>query len=128
MTKKGQFTHWAMIDLLFTIDHGFFIKPRSSLIDRIYKMRLVFFHCPKKNQKIDHRKMKRLIIYDRKSMIGLKNWFLKTDQSIMIENQFLIGITAYQFTLDFVIIFCVPYISHVLIWISVSETFFSFKN
>ncbi len=46
---------------------------------------------PKINQKINYRKMKRLIIYDRKSMIGSKKQFLKTDQSIMIKNQFLIG-------------------------------------
>ncbi len=39
--------------------------------------------------------MKRSIIYDRKSMIRSKNQFLKTDQSIMIENQFLIGITNF---------------------------------
>ncbi len=38
--------------------------------------------------------MKRLIIYDRKSMIGSKNRFLKADQSITIETWFLIGITT----------------------------------
>ncbi len=53
-----------------------------------------FFIVKKKNQKIDHGKMKKLIIYDRKSMIGSKNWFLKTDQSIIIENRFLIAITT----------------------------------
>ncbi len=52
------------------------------------------FLTQKENRKIDHRKMKRSIIYDQKSMNGLKNWFFKTDQSIMIENQFLIGITG----------------------------------
>ncbi len=34
-------------------------------------------------------------MYDQKSMIELKYRFLKTDQSIMIENQFLISITSY---------------------------------
>ncbi len=34
--KKDWFTHWSMIDLLFTVYQGFFIKLRSSLIDRIY--------------------------------------------------------------------------------------------
>ncbi len=37
--------------------------------------------------------MKRWIVYDRKSMMGSKNQFLKTDESIMTENRFLIGIT-----------------------------------
>ncbi len=34
--KKDRFTYWLMIDLLFTIDHQFFIKLQSLLIDRIY--------------------------------------------------------------------------------------------
>ncbi len=76
--KKDRFTYWSMID------HQFFIKLRSLLI--------VFFFIVKKNWKIDHRKMKRSIIYDRKSVIRYR--LLKTDQSIMIENQFLIGITG----------------------------------
>ncbi len=38
--------------------------------------------------------MKRSIIYDQKSTIGSKNRFLKTDQSNMIENRFLIGTTT----------------------------------
>ncbi len=64
--------------------------------------------CQKKNWKSDNKKIKRSIIYDRKFMIAAKNWFLTTDQSIMIENRFLttdqsiiienrylIGITSY---------------------------------
>ncbi len=51
----------------------------------------------KENWKINHRKMKRSIIYDWKSMIESKKWFLKTDQLIMIENQFLIGTTKINF-------------------------------
>ncbi len=104
-----------MINLLFTIDHWFFIKLRSSLIDQINILTM------KKNQfqrvkgfigpytyaatgegRITQakEKIKKSIIgkwkdpsYDRKSMIRSKNRFLKTDQLIMIENQFLIGIT-----------------------------------
>ncbi len=47
-----------------------------------------------KNQKVSQRKMKRLIIYDRKSRIQSKNWILKTDQLITIKNWFFIGITV----------------------------------
>ncbi len=36
---------------------------------------------PKRNRNIDYRKMKRSIIYDWKSMIGSKNWFLKFNTS-----------------------------------------------
>ncbi len=40
---------------------------------------------------------KKSIIYDQKSVIGSKNWLLKTDQSIIIENWFLIGTTIYRY-------------------------------
>ncbi len=41
----------------------------------------VWWKPAKKNHKFNHKKIKRLIICDRKSMIVLKNWFLKTNQS-----------------------------------------------
>ncbi len=50
-------------------------------------------NLPKNIEKSITGKRKRSIIYDRKSIIRSKNRFLKTDQSIMIENRFLIGIT-----------------------------------
>ncbi len=40
--------------------------------------------------------MKRSITYDRKSIIGSTNRFLKTDQSIMIEDWFLIRIANFD--------------------------------
>ncbi len=69
----------SIIDFLLNCNHQFCIKLWSSLIDHIYflTMKLVFFHCQKTNRKIDYRKIKRLIIYDRKSLIGSKNHFLK---------------------------------------------------
>ncbi len=71
LIKKSIFYLRSIIDFL--------IKLRLSLIDRIYTltMKKDGFHCQKeKNRKINHRKMKRSIIYDRKSMIGSKNRFL----------------------------------------------------
>ncbi len=59
--------------------------------------RITELHKPKKNWKINHRKMKGSIMYDRKSMIGSKNRFLKTNQSIIIENRFLIRTTNFMF-------------------------------
>ncbi len=73
---------YSLIDLLFTIkiDHRFFIKPRSSLIDQIYMltMKSVFFHCQKKNRKIDHSKTKRSIIYDENLWWDRKIYFWRS--------------------------------------------------
>ncbi len=89
-TKKDRFTHWATTDIIFTIDHRFFIKLWSFQIDRIYTSAMKKSkNWLQENEMIDH-------IYDRKCMIGSKNQFLKTDQLIMIRNWFSIRITSYQ--------------------------------
>ncbi len=88
--RSSIFFLTAIIDFLFHCNYRFFIKLRSSLSDRIYilTMKSIFFHHQKINKKIDHRKMKRSITYDRKFMIGSKNRFLKTDHSSRLKIDF----------------------------------------
>ncbi len=62
----------------------------------------VWWKPAKKKSKNRLQKNKKIIIYNRKSMIGLKNQFMKTDQSIMIENRFLIRITSSTHTAHYI--------------------------
>ncbi len=91
--KKGRCTHWSMFYLriiLFLSSSP--VESNSSLKNypglATGEGRITELRKQKKNRKIDHRKMKRSIIHDRKPMIWSKSWFLKTDQSIFNWNHY----------------------------------------
>ncbi len=60
----------------------------------------------------------RVLLFDSLPLPGLMFAFIRPT----------LNLCTHQFTVDFVIIFCIPYIMHILVWISLPKTYFSVKN
>ncbi len=63
---------------------------------------------------------------------GIPHWLLSNCLSLQGSSLVLIcptfNLCTHWFTVDFVIIFCVPYTTHNFVWISLLETFATIKN